>query len=218
MGYDQRIGGAFLDAGLGYGGSCFGKDVRALEHMALVHGSHPQLLRTVMDINRDQRRMVIQRLRQVLGDLAYRTIGILGLAFKPNTDDLRDAPALEIVRLLCHEGVQVQAYDPAAMPKAQTLLPNVAFGRDAYEAAAGCDAVVLVTEWNEFKQIDMGRLRAAMAFPLLIDGRNIYNPETLTRLGFIYCGVGRRQSVHYPHGHSPVHGNGHLAATMVAAG
>jgi UDPglucose 6-dehydrogenase len=198
MGYDRRIGSAFLDAGVGYGGSCFPKDVRALEYMASIHGSHPQLLRTVIDINRDQRRQLIQKIRHVLGGLNERTVGVLGLAFKPNTDDLRDAPALEILNLLRNEGARLRAYDPAAMPKAQSLLTDVTFGRDAYETAAGCDALVLVTEWNEFKQLDMPRLRAAMAFPLLVDGRNVYDPETMTRLGFIYCGVGRRQPVHYP--------------------
>ncbi len=198
MGYDRRIGAAFLDAGVGYGGSCFPKDVRALEHMASVHGSHPQLLRTVMDINRDQKRVVIHKLREVLGGLQDRTIGVLGLAFKPNTDDLRDAPALEIIHLLRHEGAHVRAYDPAAMPKARELLPDVQFGRDAYEAAAGCDAVVMVTEWNEFKQLDMPRLRAGMALPVLVDGRNIYEPEDMTRLGFTYAGIGRAQPVHLP--------------------
>ncbi len=148
MGYDKRIGAAFLDAGVGYGGSCFPKDVRALEHMASIQGSHPQLLRTVIDINRDQRRQLLQKLRSVLGGLDERTIGVLGLAFKPNTDDLRDAPALEIVHLLQHEGARLRAYDPAAMERARTLLPEVTFGRDAYETATGCDAVVLVTEWN----------------------------------------------------------------------
>jgi UDPglucose 6-dehydrogenase len=198
MGYDRRIGAAFLDAGVGYGGSCFPKDVRALEHMASTNGSHPQLLRTVIDINRDQRRRVIQKLRRVLGGLEDRTIGVLGLAFKPNTDDLRDAPALEILHLLRHEGARLRAYDPAAMPKARALLADVTFGHDAYEAAAGCHAVVIVTEWNEFKQLDMRRLRAGMAFPLLVDGRNIHDPDTMTRLGFVYCGMGRRQPVHYP--------------------
>src|SRR5829696_2434657 len=204
MGYDRRIGSAFLDAGVGYGGSCFPKDVRALEYMASIHGSHPQLLRTVIDINRDQRRQLIQKIRHVLGGLNERTVGVLGLAFKPNTDDLRDAPALEILNLLRNEGARLRAYDPAAMPKAKTLLTDVEFGRDAYETAAGCDALVLVTEWNEFKQLDMPRLHAAMAFPLLVDGRNVYDPESMTRLGFIYCGVGRRQAVHYPPDAVPV--------------
>jgi UDPglucose 6-dehydrogenase len=215
MGYDRRIGAAFLDAGVGYGGSCFPKDVRALEHMAASYGSHPQLLRTVMDINRDQKRIVLQKLRQVLGGLQDRTIGILGLAFKPNTDDLRDAPALEIIHLLRHEGARVRAYDPAAMTKARALLPEVTFARDAYEAATGCDAIVVVTEWNEFKQLDLGRLRAALAFPLVVDGRNIYEPVTITQLGLIYCGIGRGQPVHYPPGLSPA--NGHLLPSVAAA-
>jgi UDPglucose 6-dehydrogenase len=215
MGYDRRIGAAFLDAGAGYGGSCFPKDVRALEHMASVHGSHPQLLRTVMDINRDQRRVIIQKLRQVLGGLQDRTVGVLGLAFKPNTDDLREAPALEIIHLLRHEGAQVRAYDPAAMPKAEAVVADVTFGRDAYETAAGCHAVVLATEWNEFKQLDMRRLHAAMAFPLLVDGRNVYEPEQMTKLGFIYCGIGRGQPVHYPPDVPTL--NGHPAPTLTTA-
>ncbi|HZR97066.1 MAG TPA: UDP-glucose/GDP-mannose dehydrogenase family protein [Chloroflexota bacterium] len=213
MGYDRRIGAAFLDAGVGYGGSCFPKDVRALEHMASVHGSHPQLLRTVMDINRDQKRVVVQKLRQVLGTLQDRTIAVLGLAFKPNTDDLRDAPALEIIHLLQHEGAAIRAYDPAAMAKARALLPDVTFGRDAYEAARGADAVVVVTEWNEFKQLDLRRLRAALAFPLLVDGRNIYEPDAMTRLGFIYCGIGRGQPVHYPPDYVAP-GNGQAAPSL----
>jgi UDPglucose 6-dehydrogenase len=213
MGHDRRIGAAFLDAGVGYGGSCFPKDVRALEHMASVQGSHPQLLRTVMDINRDQKRVVIQKLRQVLGTLQDRTIGILGLAFKPNTDDLRDAPALEIIHLLSHEGANVRAYDPAAMEKARALLPDVAFGRDAYEAAKGCDAVVVVTEWNEFRQLDLKRLQRALAYPLLVDGRNLYEPEAMTRLGYVYCGIGRGQPVHYPPNYAPP-GNGRVASSL----
>jgi UDPglucose 6-dehydrogenase len=218
MGYDQRIGTAFLDAGVGYGGSCFPKDVRALEHMASIHGSHPQLLRTVMDINRDQKRVVIQKLRQVLGTLQDRTIGILGLAFKPNTDDLRDAPALEIIHLLHREGARVRVYDPAAMEKARTLLPDAAFGHDAYEVAVGCDALVLATEWNEFKQLDMRRVLAAMAYPVLVDARNVHEPGDMTRLGFIYCGIGRKQPVHYPEGQAGPRLEEFRAPSLTAAG
>jgi len=203
MGYDRRIGAAFLDAGIGYGGSCFPKDVKALEHMASIHGTHPQLLRTVMEINRDQRRRVLQKLRRELGRLEDRTIGILGLAFKPNTDDLREAPALEIIHLLRHEGAHVRAYDPAAMARARELLPDLYYGRDAYDAATGCHAVVLVTEWNEFKQLDLARLRDVMAYPFLVDGRNLYDPAALTALGFVYSGIGRVQPVHYPPGGRP---------------
>jgi UDPglucose 6-dehydrogenase len=217
MGYDRRIGGAFLDAGVGYGGSCFPKDVRALEHMAASYGSHPQLLRTVMDINRDQKRVVLQKLRGVLGSLQDRTIGILGLAFKPNTDDLRDAPAIEIIHLLQHEGAHVRAYDPAAMDKARALLPEVAFARDAYEAARGCDALVVVTEWNEFKQLDLARLRAALASPVLVDGRNVYEPAAMAELGFIYSGIGRGQAVYYPAG-TPQPVNGHPSPHPLVVG
>jgi UDPglucose 6-dehydrogenase len=191
MGHDRRIGRAFLDAGLGYGGSCFPKDVRALEYMGSIHGAHPQLLRAVMEINRDVRRYSIQKLRGVLGSLEGRTIGLFGLAFKPNTDDLRDAPSLEIIHLLQHEGASVRAYDPAAMDHARTVVPSIHFATDPYDAARGCDAVVLVTEWNEFKGLNMARVRAVMRTPILFDGRNIYDPEEMARLGFQYLGIGR---------------------------
>jgi len=193
MGYDRRIGAGFLEAGLGYGGSCFPKDVRALEYMASIHGCHPQLLRAVMEINRDVRRNFVQKLRVALGSLEGRTIGILGLAFKPNTDDLRDAPALELIHLLQHEGAQTRAYDPAAMDNAKPLLnENVYFARDPYDLATECDAVALVTEWNEFKELDMRRLFQLMRSPVLLDGRNIYDPDEMVRIGFRYFGMGRQ--------------------------
>jgi UDPglucose 6-dehydrogenase len=191
MGYDRRIGRSFLDAGLGYGGSCFPKDVRALEYMASIHGCHPQLLRSVMEINRDVRRSFIQKLRQALGSLDGRSVGVLGLSFKPNTDDLRDAPSLEIVHLLQHEGAHVRAFDPAAMEAAHHYLRDVYFATDAYDLAEGCDALTLVTEWNEFKELDMARIRAAMRTPVLLDGRNIYDPHEMAGLGFRYLGMGR---------------------------
>ena len=196
MGLDKRIGTAFLDAGLGYGGSCFPKDVKALEHMAAINGCHPQLLRAVMEINRDARRSVIRKLRERLGSLDGRVVGILGLSFKPNTDDLRESPAVEIIHILCADGARVQAYDPQAMEKARQLhsLDDVVFCDDAYGVAAGADAVVLVTDWNEFKQLNMARLKSAMSNPLLIDGRNIYDPAELRRLGFEYCAIGRSQA------------------------
>ena len=194
MGYDNRIARGFLNAGLGYGGSCFPKDVRALEHMASVHGCHPQLLRAVMEINRDVRRTFIQRLRQTLGTLDGKTIGVLGLAFKPNTDDLRDAPALEVIHLLRHEGARVRTYDPAAMDHARLILgadEDVYFAKNAYDCATGCDAIALVTEWNEFKELDLARVRAGMNRPVLLDGRNLYDPDEVARLGFQYIGMGR---------------------------
>jgi UDPglucose 6-dehydrogenase len=191
MGYDKRIGRAFLDAGIGYGGSCFPKDVKALEYMALLHGAHPALLRAVMEINRDQRRQIVQKLREMLGTLRDRKIGLLGLAFKPNTDDMRDAPSIEVAHMLLREGALVVGYDPVARPVAQRVIPELALASDPYELAIGCDALVLVTEWNEFKHLDLARIRSQMQTPVLVDGRNVYEPEAMRELGFLYRGVGR---------------------------
>ena len=191
MGYDKRIGSQFLDAGIGYGGSCFPKDVQALAHMAAVHGCHPQLLRAVMDINRDQRRQVVHKLRALLGSLDEKVIGVLGLAFKPNTDDMREAPAVDIIHLLQSEGARIQAYDPVAMPNAHLYLHDVTLCQDAYRVAEGADALVVVTDWNEFRHLDPSRLRAAMRQPIIVDGRNMYDPEEMRTLGFDYRGMGR---------------------------
>ncbi len=191
MGYDRRIGPDFLDAGIGYGGSCFPKDVQALAHMAAVHGCHPQLLRAVMDINHDQRRQVIHKLRELLGTLDEKEIGVLGLAFKPNTDDMREAPSVEIIHLLQSEGARVRAYDPVAMVNAPLYLQDVTVCQDAYQVADGADAVVIVTEWNEFKHISLPRLKELMRKPVIVDGRNIYDPERMKTLGFVYRGMGR---------------------------
>jgi len=191
MGMDARIGAAFLNAGLGYGGSCFPKDVKALTYMAEVNGLHPQLLRAVMDINRDQRRRVILHLRELLGNLRGKTIGLLGLAFKPNTDDIREAAAIDLAHMLSNEGANLRAYDPVAMDNAHQILDGVKFCNDAYQVAAGADAVVLVTEWNEFRQLDMPRLYASMARKIFLDGRNIYDPAEMRAHGFEYRGVGR---------------------------
>ncbi len=191
MGYDKRIGRDFLDAGIGYGGSCFPKDVQALAHMAAVHGCHPQLLRAVMDINRDQRRQVIHKLRALLGTLDEKRIGVLGLAFKPNTDDMREAPSVELIHLLQSEGAHIRVYDPVAMGNAEHYLHDVTLCRDAYEVASGADALVVVTEWNEFKHLSLPRLKEAMRQPIVVDGRNIYDPEQMRALGFIYRGMGR---------------------------
>lgn len=192
MGYDKRIGAAFLNAGLGYGGSCFPKDVKALEHMALVQGSHPSLLRAVIDINRDARRWAVLSLRELLGGkLIDRRIGIMGLAFKPNTDDIRESPAIDIARMLQNEGASVSAYDPVAMANTARLNLNLRMAEDAYDLAEGADALLLCTEWNEFKQVDLARIKTSMARPILIDGRNMYEPDKMYELGFIYRAVGR---------------------------
>lgn len=192
MGYDKRIGSAFLNAGLGYGGSCFPKDVKALEHMALVHGSHPSLLRAVIDINRDARRWSLHTLRELLGGrLGDRRIGILGLAFKPNTDDLRESPAMDICRMLQNEGVLVSGYDPVAMAGAARMNSDLRLAEDPYDLAEGADALLLCTEWNEFKQLDFLRIKNSMKQPVLVDGRNMYEPEKMHELGFQYRAVGR---------------------------
>lgn len=191
MGYDKRIGHHFLEAGLGYGGSCFPKDVRALAHMAAIHGRHPQLLRSIMEINRHQRRQVIRKLRTLLGNLQDKTVGLLGLAFKPNTDDMRDSPAIEIAHLLTNEGALVKGYDPVAMGVAVRASPEIKLAEDPYDLAQGCDAVVVVTDWNEFKHLDMNHIKTLMRQPVIVDGRNIYEPHQMKELGFVYRGVGR---------------------------
>ena len=192
MGYDKRIGRYFLDAGIGYGGSCFPKDVKALAHMASIHGTHPQLLKAVMDINQYQRRQTVLKLREVLGSkLRGKVIGLLGLAFKPNTDDIRDAPGTEIARLLLQEGARVKAYDPVAMPNAAKILPDMELAEDPYDLAVGCDALVVCTDWNEFKHLDMTRVKKSMRQAFMVDGRNLYDPTAMQELGIEYLSVGR---------------------------
>jgi UDPglucose 6-dehydrogenase len=192
MGHDPRIGPRNLQAGVGFGGSCFRKDVEALEFMAEEANCHPQLLRAVLEINRDARRAFVRKLDRLVGGVEDATVAVWGLAFKENTDDLRDAPALDIVEDLVVRGARVRVYDPAAMPRARALLsaPRVTFCADAYEAAAGADAVALVTPWNEFKGLDLARVAAGMRERVLVDGRNLYDPRELAALGFTYRGVG----------------------------
>jgi UDPglucose 6-dehydrogenase len=191
MGLDRRISPEFLDAGVGYGGSCFPKDVKALAHMASMAGAHPQLLRAVMEINRDMRRLVLQKVRGALGSVEDRTIGVLGLAFKPNTDDLREAPAIEIIHLLMSEGARIKAYDPAANEAARSILPGVELCSDAYGVAQDADAVILLTQWSEFRRLDLDRFRQAMRYPLVVDGRNLYDPAEMVSKGFFYQPIGR---------------------------
>ena len=191
MGYDRRIGPLFLDAGLGYGGSCFPKDVKALAYMAAEKGRHPQLLNAVMEINNDRRPMAVNRVGDMLGNLSGKTIGLLGLSFKPNTDDMRDAPSIDIAQALLRAGAQVRACDPVALEVARPLLPNVALFSNVYEMARGCDALMVVTEWNEFKNLDLEQIHQIMRQPVIFDGRNIYDPEVMKQRGFRYHGLGR---------------------------
>jgi UDPglucose 6-dehydrogenase len=191
MGYDPRIGPQFLDAGLGYGGSCFPKDVKALAYMAEVKGGHPQLLQAVMDINNDRRQKLVAKVREMVGDLAGKRIGLLGLTFKPNTDDMRDAPSVEVAAMLRQAGATVSAYDPIGMERAQPMLPDVEMAVDPYELAKSCDALVICTEWNEFKQLDLERVAEVMSEAAIVDGRNIYDPQLMAKLNIRYLGMGR---------------------------
>ncbi len=195
MGYDHRIGRFHLDAGVGFGGSCFGKDVTALAHMAEAAGLHPQLLQAVLDINYDQRAMIVDKVHTLLGSLRGKTIAVLGLAFKPNTDDMRDAPAITIIRNLIAQGAHVRAYDPVAHATARAVLGDVHihYCADAYDAAQDADALIIVTHWNEFKAIDLARLRSLMRQPIVVDGRNVYAPAAMRDAGFTYRGIGRGQ-------------------------
>ena len=193
MGFDPRIGPSFLNAGIGYGGSCFPKDVKALAYMAEKSGRHPQLLHSVMEINNDRRVMAVEQIKSMLGseDLSGKTIGMLGLSFKPNTDDMRDAPSVTIANILLKDGATVKAFDPIAMKEAAKQLPKVKMAENPYALAEGCDLLLVNTEWNEFRQLDLKRIKSAMNSPLLFDGRNIYEPVKMAELGFQYRGVGR---------------------------
>ena len=193
MGLDPRIGGAFLHAGLGYGGSCFPKDTDSLIQTSAALGYDFRMLRSVVDVNRERVQRFVAMIHKVLDPLDGRVIAVLGLAFKPKTDDMREARSGEIVARLVAAGATVRAYDPAAMANAQRLLPaGVEYCQSSYDAAAGADAVAIVTEWNEFKLLNLERLREVMRRPVVFDGRNIYEPERMRRLGFEYHSVGRK--------------------------
>jgi UDPglucose 6-dehydrogenase len=191
MGLDDRIGPKFLQAGIGFGGSCFGKDVSALRKLAANTGYHFQLLNAVVEVNELQKRRVVRKLREHLGPLVGKRVALLGLSFKPNTDDMRDAASLVLAARLEGEGVQVVAYDPVAMVRAGELLPAVEMVDSALDALNGADAAVLVTEWREFAEIDWATAAARMARPLLVDGRNFLDPEGLRAAGFEYEGIGK---------------------------
>ena len=193
VGLDARIGAAFLQAGLGYGGSCFPKDTDSLVHTAAKLGHDFALLRSVVDVNRGRAGHFVAMIAQAMGRLDTRVIAVLGLSFKPNTDDMREAKSIEIVGQLLEAGATVRVYDPVAMDNARKILPTLVEYTDSpYAAAAGADAVALVTEWNEFKFLDLERLRAAMRQPVVFDGRNLWEPERMRRLGFEYHSIGRR--------------------------
>ncbi|HEY3928865.1 MAG TPA: UDP-glucose/GDP-mannose dehydrogenase family protein [Candidatus Koribacter sp.] len=192
VGADSRIGSKFLHAGIGYGGSCFPKDVQAFRAVAEQCGYHFNLLEQVMQINAEQRRRFLKKVRAAVWTLRGKTFAVLGAAFKDGTDDIRESPALAIVHELLEQGSQVRLYDPAAIGKAREVLGDkVYYAKDSYDAAAGSDALLILTEWKEFAQLDLEKLRGALKFPIVVDGRNLYKPAVMAKAGFAYHSVGR---------------------------
>ena len=201
MGLDKRIGSKFLHAGPGYGGSCFGKDTAALARIGEDSGYEMKLASTTKRINEQQRGRMVDKIRETLGGIQGKTIGLLGLSFKPNTDDLRDSPALMIAEHVMKEGGSVRAYDPEGLKESMAALPEMIGCEDAYDVAKGADALVLVTEWNQFRNLDFEQLKTLLRSPILIDLRNVYDPERVASYGFYYVSVGRQ-----PAGVNPIKG------------
>jgi UDPglucose 6-dehydrogenase len=191
MGLDHRIGSKFLHAGPGFGGSCFPKDVAALIETGEQHGAEMQIAKAAAAANERQKLAMVVKIKQALGGLKGKTVGVLGLSFKPNTNDLRESPALTIIEGLLKEGCAVRAHDPAALEEGMKLLPKITPCADPYEAAEGSDALVLMTEWNQFRNLEFDRLRTLLRQPLLIDLRNVYEPERVAGIGFRYVSVGQ---------------------------
>jgi len=192
MGLDKRIAKNFLNAGIGFGGSCFPKDLAAFIYIAEKIGYDFGILKEVQKVNNHQKMSVIKKIEELLWNLPKKTVGILGLSFKPGTDDLRESPSLEIIGMLRNEGVHIKVFDPVAMRKAKNALgEGVKFCKDVYQAAKNCDCLLIATEWNEFRELDFKRIKKLMRQPIIVDGRNIYDPKEMKRLGFKYIGIGR---------------------------
>ena len=191
MGLDKRIGSKFLHPGPGFGGSCFPKDTQAVADLARKLGARFEIIEAAITANEKTKARMIGKIESAVGPLAGRTIGVLGISFKPATDDIRESASVRIIRDLQARGAAVRAFDPAAMENAQKALEGVVYGRDAYDCAAGCDALVLATEWNEFRALDFSKLEKAMRGRVLVDLRNVYEPEEVRDLGWTYAGVGR---------------------------
>lgn len=192
VGLDKRVGSQFLFAGAGYGGSCFPKDVKAMIAIAKKAGYNFSLLKDVEEINQQAIAGIVEKAKRLLGGkIKGKTIGILGLSFKPDTDDMRDAPSIVVINTLQLEGAKIKAYDPIAMDNAKKILKNVEFCQDSYSVAKDCDLLIVMTEWNEFRQLNLLKIKNSMAKPVLLDGRNIYDPQKLREMGFAYTGVGR---------------------------
>jgi UDPglucose 6-dehydrogenase len=192
IGLDGRIGRKFLHAGPGFGGSCFPKDCRALVRTAGEAGGGLAIVETVLRVNEARKRRMADKIAAACGgSLAGKSLAVLGLTFKPNTDDMRDAPSLEILPRLIAAGARIRAFDPEGMDEAQKLMPELVYSRDAYQTMEGADALILLTEWNEFRGLDLGRVRDLLASPLVIDLRNIYQPHEMAAAGLSYCSIGR---------------------------
>lgn len=191
MGMDNRIGRKFLHPGPGYGGSCFPKDTRALTTVADQFGVETLIVDAVIEANDRQRKAMIPKIKKLVGDLNGQKIAILGLSFKPETDDMRESPAVDIIKALIGEGASIRAYDPVAMDEARHILNGIEFASDEYDAIAGADALVIVTEWNQFRALDMDKVKSLLRSPKIADLRNIYEPADMKALGFDYVGVGR---------------------------
>ena len=191
IGMDKRIGSKFLHPGPGFGGSCFPKDTRALASVAKQFDSESLIVDAVIEVNHRQRKEMLKKIVNLVGNLEGKTIAVLGLAFKPETDDMREAPSIDIIRNLVERGARIKAYDPVAKTEAMRVLPDISYADDEYAAVADADALVFVTEWNQFRALDMTRIRDLMKSPKIADLRNIYEPEDMRELGFEYVGVGR---------------------------
>src|SRR5438034_4128241 len=191
IGMDRRIGGKFLHPGPGFGGSCFPKDARALSSIAKQYSCETRIVDAVIEVNQLQRQSMVPKIERLAGGLKGKRVAVLGLAFKPETDDIREAPALDIIRGLMERGATVSAYDPVASPAAERLLPQIEYAADEYAAATAAEVLVFVTEWNQFRALDMERIRGLMKTPKIADLRNIYEPADMRELGFEYVGVGR---------------------------
>jgi len=192
MGLDKRIGRTFLDAGLGFGGFCFPKDLAAFRRISEKLGYDFDLLKEVEKINNQQKKILLNKIKENVWNLENKTIGILGLSYKPDTDDIRFAPALDIIKALMKEKVKIKAFDPKAMENTKEEIKGIKYCSDPYTVAKGSDCLVIVTEWNEFKKLDLKKIKKLMKQPLIVDGRNIFEPVKLKRLGFKYVGMGRR--------------------------
>ena len=192
VGLDKRVGSQFLSPGAGYGGSCFPKDVKAMIAIADRAGYKFSLLKDVEAVNQETILRIVDKAKKLLGgDVKNKIVGILGLSFKPNTDDMRDAPSIVIINKLLDNGAKIKAYDPVAMENAKKILKKIDFHPDAYSVAKGCDILIVMTEWNEFRQLDLLKIKNSMKKPIMLDGRNIYEPHVLRGMGFTYVGVGR---------------------------